>query len=152
MQTDDQKCDVFVIVKKMVKTNQGIIGEQCIRNDDGVLAVTYEDKKMAWKSYHEKLFNTGFVWDRNILSQVNTVSSVPHFIDNGMIRESNSQMRNRKLVAVLEIMKTTGEAGVDMTTDLVNQIVVEGVVPAEWELSTIVNCYKGEGDSLERGN
>ena len=109
-------------------------------------------RKWHGKVIMRSFFNTGFVWDRNILSQVNTVSSVPHFIDNGMIRESNSQMRNRKLVAVLEIMKTTGEAGVDMTTDLVNQIVVEGVVPAEWELSTIVNCYKGEGDSLERGN
>ena len=30
---------VLKIGKKMVKTNQNVIGEQCIRNDDGVLAV-----------------------------------------------------------------------------------------------------------------
>ena len=41
---------------------------------------------------------------------------------------------------------------VDVITDLVNRIVVEGVIPAEWELSTIVNCYKGKGDSSERGS
>ena len=29
---------------------------------------------------------------------------------------------------------------------------VEEVIPAEWELSTIVNCYKGKRDSFERGN
>ena len=45
MQKDDQKCDVFKIVKGMVKTNQDIISQQCIWNDDGELAVSYEDKK-----------------------------------------------------------------------------------------------------------
>ena len=43
--------------KRTVKTNQDTIGEQCIRNDDGVLAVTGENKKMDQKSCHEKLLN-----------------------------------------------------------------------------------------------
>ena len=42
------------------------------------------------------------------------------------------------------MVKTAGQAGVDMITDLVNQIIVEGVIPAEGELSIIVNCYKVE--------
>ena len=29
-----------------------------------------------------------------------------------------------------------------MITDLVNQIIVEGITPAEWELSTVVNCIR----------
>ena len=29
-----------------------------------------------------------------------------------------------------------GEAGIDMISDLVNQIAAEGVIPTEWELST----------------
>ena len=56
------------IAKRLVKTNQDIIGEQCIKNDDGVLTVSDEDKKIACKSYHVKLFNTKFTWDRNGLS------------------------------------------------------------------------------------
>ena len=36
-------------------------------------------------------------------------------------------------------------------TDLLNQIIV-GVLGAERELSTIVNCYKEKGDSLEKEN
>ena len=36
-------------------------------------------------------------------------------------------------------------------TDLLNQIIV-GVLGPEWELSTIVNCYKEKGDSLEKEN
>ena len=40
-----------------------------------------------------------------------------------------------------KIVKAAGEAGVEIITDLVNQIVVERVIPAKWELETIVNCY-----------
>ena len=50
------------------------------------------------------------------------------------------------------MIKAAGELGLEMIADLLNQIIREGVVPAEWELSTIVNCYKGKGDALERGN
>lgn len=77
MQRDDCKCDVFKIAK-MVKTNQDIIREQSVRNCDGVLTAIRQ--KIASKSYHEKLFNTEFSWDRNSLCQVVTVSSVPFLI------------------------------------------------------------------------
>ena len=47
MQQDDQKCDVLKVAKSMVKTNQDIICEQCIRNDDNILTVSDEDKEKA---------------------------------------------------------------------------------------------------------
>ena len=50
------------------------------------------------------------------------------------------------------MLKAAREAVVDMIIDLVNQIAVERLIPVEWELSTIVNCYKGKRDGLERGN
>ena len=49
------------------------------------------------------------------------------------------------------MIKAAGEAGVDMITDLINQIIVEGIFPEELELST-VNCFKRKRDSLEKGN
>ena len=48
---------------------------------------------------------------------------------------------------MLEMVKVAGEARDDMINDLVNHDIV-GVIPAEWELSTIVYCYKGKGDFL----
>ena len=50
------------------------------------------------------------------------------------------------------MIKSAEEARFDVITDLVNRIMVEGVIPAELELSTIVNCRKGKGDALEKGN
>ena len=64
-----------------------------------------------------------------------------------MVRVSISKMKNRKAAGpstvVSEMIVAVGEAGVDMITDLVNQIIVE-VIPAECELSIVVNCYKGK--------
>ena len=153
---DDQKQEVFRIAKTMVKDNRDIIGEQCIRNDDGVLAVTEEDKKVAWKSYYEGLLNTENQWDRKDLSEVDPVISAAIDIDKDMVRKAIKKMKIRKAAGpsgvAAEMIKASGEVGVDMITGLLNKIVRDGVVPAEWELSTIVNCYKGKGDALERGN
>ena len=45
----------FKIEKRFAKTNQCIITEHCISNDDKVLVVSSKDKKIVWKSYHKKL-------------------------------------------------------------------------------------------------
>ena len=39
------------------------------------------------------------------------------------------------------MVKAAGAAGVNMILDLANQIIVEGVILAEWGISTMVNCY-----------
>ena len=67
MQRDDQKIDVFKIAKRMVKINHDIVGEQCIRNDDGVLAVSVENTKTVWKSYHEKPIRDNTVIKHNVI-------------------------------------------------------------------------------------
>ena len=48
------------------------------------------------------------------------------------------------------MVKVAGETGVVMILDLVNQIIVEGVIPVERKLSTIKNCYKGKEYSIEK--
>ena len=60
---------------------------------------------------------------------------MPHLIENAMVKESISKIKNGKaggpLGVVQEMVKTTGEAGVDMIIDLVNKTIVEGVIPVE---------------------
>ena len=54
-----------------------------------------------------------------------------------MVIELISKIRNRKPAVlsnlVSEMVKAAEEAEVDMITDLVNQIIREEVIPAEWE-------------------
>ena len=87
------------------------------------------------------------------MSEADKVSDAPRLTDKDVIRESISKMMNEKAAGpsgvVSEIVR---EAGIDINTDLVNQIIGERVIPAERELSATVNCYKGKGDSFGRGN
>ena len=47
MLRDNQKCVVMNTEKRIVKTNQDIFGELCIRNDDSLFAISDEDNKVA---------------------------------------------------------------------------------------------------------
>ena len=82
-------------------------------------------EKLSWEAFE--------FW--NSLSQTNTVSSVLHLIDKDMVRGLISKMKNGEAAGptgvVSEIVKTAVEAWVDMIIDLLNQSVVEGVIPAK---------------------
>ena len=51
---------------------------------------------------------------------------------------------------VLEMVKSTGGKAIDMIIGLLKRIIVEGVISADSELITIVSCYKGTEDALDR--
>ena len=76
-----------------------------------------EEKKRAWKTYHKKLLNTEFTWDRNSLSQADTITSIPCSIDKDTVRESISKIKNGKVAELSGVVqvKKTGEAGGEKT-------------------------------------
>ena len=53
---------------------------------------------------------------------------------------------------VAEMLKPVGEAGAVEVCDLIEDIILEGCIPTDWQESFIVNLYKGKGDALNRGN
>lgn len=55
-------------------------------------------------------------------------------------------------ISLPELVKSVGEAGADIVTELINQILIKEVILAEWEISTILNCCKGRRGTLERGD
>ena len=46
------------------------------------------------------------------------------------------------------MVKTAEKAKGDMIIDLLNQIRAEEIIPTEWELTTIANCYEEKRDAL----
>ena len=50
------------------------------------------------------------------------------------------------------MVKASGDTGIELITSLANQIMKDDVIPQDWQSSVIVNCFKGKGDALERGN
>ena len=51
---------IYHIAKHIKQKNKDILGEKCIRNDNGVLAFNEEDKKKAWKQHYQRLLNVEF--------------------------------------------------------------------------------------------
>ena len=61
---------VFHIARQMDRTNQDIVGENCVCNDAGELALTNEDKMKAWVEHYAKLLNVEFEWPSNELPEI----------------------------------------------------------------------------------
>ena len=72
------------------------------------------------------------------------------------VEEAIRKMKNGKAAGtsgiVAEMVKASGDTGIEPITSLANQIMKDGVIPQDWQSSVIVNCFKGKGDALERGN
>ena len=63
---DDSRKEVFKIVKQMEAKNCDVVGDKCVKNDKGELALTDAEKHLAWKE-HERLLNEEFPWDKENL-------------------------------------------------------------------------------------
>ena len=48
------------------------------------------------------------------------------------------------------MLKADGDACTDIATDLVNSIIHTGKVRLGWQVSSIVNSFKGIGEAIER--
>ncbi|XP_057310454.1 uncharacterized protein LOC130648419 [Hydractinia symbiolongicarpus] len=140
----------------MKKTNQDVVGEKCIRNDEGVLASTEEEKRVAWKNHYQRLLNTEFDWDEDNLSDDDVVEGPAMQIKTEWVVEAIRKLKIGKAAGVsgivAEMVKASGYIGVELITSLANQIIKDGAIPSDWQWSVIVNCFKGKGDALQRGN
>ena len=50
------------------------------------------------------------------------------------------------------MLKAAGRKGINFLRELIISVVKHGKIPEDWEMSFILNLYKGKGDALNRGN
>ena len=56
------------------------------------------------------------------------------------------------LCIAAEMLKAAGDIGLDILTDLCNTIIQENSIPSRWDVSIILNCFKGKGAAQDRSN
>ena len=148
--------NAFRIAKQMKNQNKDVIGDTCVKNDKGCLVFSDADKLDAWKEHYEKLLNEEFLWDSNHLHMGNPKVGPAPWIDKEDVRTALKKMKEGNAAGVsgivAEMLKASGEAGLELFTELFNNIVKEDKVPNDWEMSIIINCFKGKGDAVEQGN
>ena len=96
--------------------------------------------------------NAEFAWDKNTLPEADTVTSPHHSKHKAMVqsvKRKNGKTIWRTIWFNIRYGKSAGEVGIDMSTDLANQITINRVTLAEWESCTTQSCYNRKEDPLE---
>ena len=147
--------DIFKIAKQMRKDNLDVVGDKCIKDDSGNLAISDAAKCTAWKEHYSRLLNVEFSWDSENLNDIPN-AGVPLLIKAEMVNNAITKMKPGKAAGpsgiVAEMLKSSGTSGTNLIADLINEIIKSGEVLSDWESSYIINLYKGKGDALEMGN
>ena len=95
--------------------------------------------------------NIKFLWSQN-LPHVDPVAGLAQFITADYILKSLRHMKNGKAVGPsgvpAEMLKATPDICCEIIAYLMNAIILEGKVPADWSDSIIVSLFKEKGDAL----
>ena len=144
---------VFRIAKQMDYTNQDVVGENCVRNDAGELALTDEDNMKAWVKHYARLLNVEFEWPNNDLPEVPPTADPLPSVSATLIHKALGKIKCSKAAGpsgiVAEMLKAAGEEGVVLARQLVKVVFSCSVTPSDWEESLILNLHKGKGEALD---
>ena len=147
---------VFKVAKQIVQKNKDVVGTGCIKDKAGKLATEDADIKAVWKDYFDQLLNEEFDWCREGLEKTDEVCGPSERITVSEVREALGKSKSGKAAGptgvLVEMLKATGDVGLQWLTDLCNAIVLEGKIPDDWKESWMVSVYKGKGDALECGS
>ena len=61
LESSDGKNFIFKLAKRMKCENQDIVGDKCMKNDEGCLTYIDSAKLKAWKGHCERLLNVEFM-------------------------------------------------------------------------------------------
>ena len=110
----------------------------------------------AWVEHHKRLSNVEFDWSSESLSFVSPILGPPPSVTLSQVSDAIEKMKCCKTARlsgiVAEMLKASGSVSLEVLAHFMKSVIAEGVVPADWRDSIIVNFYKGKGDALDRGN
>ena len=82
--------------KTLKQHNADVVGEKCIRNNEGKLTLTVDDKQKAWQSHYQKLLNVKFPWNAANISEEVPVEGPAIKITPEMVSKTISKMKPGK--------------------------------------------------------
>jgi len=90
---------VFHIAKQIDRTDQDVVGENCVQND--TLQIALNDKMKAWVEHYARLLNVEFKWPSKELSEINPTAGPPPSVSAALIHKALSKMKCTTLQAHL---------------------------------------------------
>ena len=132
---------------KQIKTqNKDITGDPCIKNDQGSLVFNDAEKLKAWKEHYQRLLNEDFSWDSNNLDVGVPKEGPAPWINKEVVRVALQKLKDGKAACasgiLAEMLKASGEAGLDLFTELFSSIVRLEKVPSDWDIILVLSMLK----------
>ena len=144
---------VFKLVKIIKKDGKDVDGGKCIRSEDGKLAFSESDRRQVWKEHMEKIMNIENAWDQ--LTEAEVVEGPIESVTRREVAEAIQKMKPGKAAGSSEIntelIKSSGNVGITVMTELCQRILDGKGMPAEWKTSVVVPIFKGKGDVMNCG-
>ena len=110
----------------------------------------------AWVEHYKGLLNVEFPWDEDALPAALPVEGPPPPITDEMVIKALGRMKSVKAAGpsgiIVEMLKAAGSKAIEFLRKLITSVVKHGKIPEDWEMSYILNLFKGKGDALDRGN
>ena len=153
---DPNSSDIYRIAKQLRKDNQDVCGEMPVYNNQGELCLDDSDRMKAWVEHYKGLLNVEFPWDEDSLPDAPPILGDPPPITDAMVIEALGKMKSGKAAGpsgiVVEMLIAAGPKGIEFVRELTIAVIKNGKIPKDWEMSYILNLFKGKGDALNRGN
>ena len=144
------------IAKQMRRENQDICGDMPVRNRRGELCLDESARLQAWVEHYRGLLNVEFPWDEEALPDAPPVEDCALGITDKMVSAALNKMKYGKAAGpsgiITEMLKAAGAKGIEFLRELIIAVVKHGKIPEDWEMSFILNLFKGKGDALNTGN
>ena len=138
----------------MKAENDDVVGDKCVKNGKGELALTDAEKHLVWKEHYERFLDEEFPRNRENLILEDAVIGPQPQIDKESVKSVLTKMKKGKASGtsgvVTEMLLALGDAGLERMSSLFNCILKEKRIPSEWDTSVIVNCFKHKGEAKER--
>ena len=148
--------DIHRIAKQMRRQNQDICGDMPVRNSQGDLCLDESARMQAWVEHYRGLLNVEFPWDEDALPDAPPVEDCALGITDKMVSAALNKMKCGKAAGpsgiITEMLKAAGTKAIEFLRELIIAVVKHGKIPMDWEMSFILNLFKGKGDALNTGN
>ena len=133
LRSEDNRTEVFKTAKRLWADNRDVIGENCVKNDKGDLAVTDHEKLLAWQKHYERLLDEEFDWNKESLTLNDPTIGPRPKIEVDAVRRVLDRMKYGKAAGssgvVAGLLQASGELGISRMTDLFNGILDEYKIP-----------------------
>lgn len=137
---------VFKIAKQIKsKKNDTVVGDKCVKNDKGELALTDTEKHLTWTEDYERLLNEEFSLNKENSVLEDAAVGPQQQINKDSVKCALTKIKRGKVSGtsgvVTETLLASGDAGLERISSLFNCILMNLLIGAQLQKLGIAGTH-----------